>query len=351
MPIDPRTPVIVGVGQAGPARRRPERRRRAVDLLADAARGDARRRRRDPRPSTRSRSSTCISWRYPDPGRAPRPSPRDRAPHDDPHHDRRQQPADAREPARGRDPRGRARRRPARRRRVHVPRRRARRIDPKAWLDWTQPDDPPCPNVVGDARPGIEPVRDGPPRARADAGVPALRDRTPRRGRSRRRRAPARRRTSCGRTSPRSRPATRTPGRRTPYTADEIRVRSPENRLVTLPVHEADVRQHRRRPGRRVRPVLLRGRARRGGPRRPDGVPRRRRRRARPLLLHRAGVARRVAPRSASRDGPRSTPPGSRSTTSPGFDLYSCFPSAVQLAIGVARARGTRRAATTAAHA
>ena len=33
-------------------------------------------------------------------------------------------------------------------------RRRARRIDPKAWLDWTQADDPPCPNVVGDARPG-----------------------------------------------------------------------------------------------------------------------------------------------------------------------------------------------------
>jgi acetyl-CoA C-acetyltransferase len=36
-------------------------------------------------------------------------------------------------------------------------RRRARRIDPKAWLEWTKADDPPCPNVVGDDRPGSSP--------------------------------------------------------------------------------------------------------------------------------------------------------------------------------------------------
>jgi len=33
-------------------------------------------------------------------------------------------------------------------------RRRARRIDPNAWLEWSRPDDPPCPNVWGDTRPG-----------------------------------------------------------------------------------------------------------------------------------------------------------------------------------------------------
>lgn len=33
-------------------------------------------------------------------------------------------------------------------------RRRARRIDPKRWLDWTPADDPPCSEVLGDDRPG-----------------------------------------------------------------------------------------------------------------------------------------------------------------------------------------------------
>lgn len=33
-------------------------------------------------------------------------------------------------------------------------RRRARRIEPKAWLEWTKSDDAPCPNVWGDDRPG-----------------------------------------------------------------------------------------------------------------------------------------------------------------------------------------------------
>lgn len=32
---------------------------------------------------------------------------------------------------------------------------RARR-EPKAWLEWTQTDDPQCPNVIGDARPGTD---------------------------------------------------------------------------------------------------------------------------------------------------------------------------------------------------
>ena len=33
-------------------------------------------------------------------------------------------------------------------------RRRARRIEPKSWLEWTKSDDAPCPNVWGDDRPG-----------------------------------------------------------------------------------------------------------------------------------------------------------------------------------------------------
>ena len=114
-------------------------------------------------------------------------------------------------------------------------RRRARRIDPKAWLDWTQADDPPCPNVVGDARPGIEPVRDGPPRARADAGVPAVRDRDP----------PRRRATPSTRTSARSASlwshlaavAARNPYAWSPtaYTPDEIREPSADNRMACFP--------------------------------------------------------------------------------------------------------------------
>ena len=31
------------------------------------------------------------------------------------------------------------------------------RREPKAWLDWTETDDPPCPSVLGDDRPGSSP--------------------------------------------------------------------------------------------------------------------------------------------------------------------------------------------------
>src|SRR6478735_7889799 len=100
MPIDPRTPVIVGVGQTLQRTADPGTAQEPVDLLADAARAAL----ADAGASLRVDTvaiAEIISWRYPDPGPLL-----------------------------------------------------ARRIDPKAWLDWTQADDAPCPNVVGDARPG-----------------------------------------------------------------------------------------------------------------------------------------------------------------------------------------------------
>ena len=108
-----------------------------------------------------------------------------------------------------------------------------------------------------------------------------------------------------------------------------------------LPVPEAHVRQHRRRPGRRAAAVLVRGGARGRRARRPHGVPARGGRGARPLLLHRAVVARRLARRSRPRSATRSRRRASRVDDIAHFDLYSCFPSAVQ--IGGARARHRRR--------
>ena len=197
-------------------------------------------------------------------------------------------------------------------------RRRARRIDPKAWLDWTKADDPPCPNVVGDARPGIEPVRDGPPRARADPGVPAVRDRDPPRRRATTSTRTNARSATCGRTSPRSRRTNPYAWSPTAYTPDEIRDAVGRQPHGVLPVHEAHVRQPRRRPGRRVRPLLVRGRrSPRAWPTDRMVFPHRGRRRARPLLRHRARVARRVDRDRHRRAAPRSRRPGSRSTTSP----------------------------------
>src|SRR6478735_4351933 len=153
MPIDPRTPVIVGVGQAVQRAVDPSTAVEPVDLLGDAARvalddvGAALR-------IDTVAVAEIISWRYPDPGALlarrlgiePRTTILTTTGGNSPQmlvnrlgaailageHDA-----------------------------VLVggvecmySRRRARRIDPKAWLDWTQPDDPPCPNVVGDARPG-----------------------------------------------------------------------------------------------------------------------------------------------------------------------------------------------------
>src|SRR6476646_7768530 len=129
MPIDPRTPVIVGVGQAVQRVADPAEAAEPVDLLADAARvalADA----ATPLTVDTVAVAEIISWRYPDPGallaRRIGIEPR----------------TTILTTTGGNSPQ------------MLGNRRGARRIDPKAWLDWTQADDAPGPNVVGDARPG-----------------------------------------------------------------------------------------------------------------------------------------------------------------------------------------------------
>ena len=265
-----------------------------IDLLADAVRGGRRRHAapgaRCSATSTRSRSSTCSSWKYPDPGALLARRVGRVAAHDDHDDGRRQLAADAREPARGRRSRGASTTSscsaaPS----ACYTRWRARRAEPKVWLDWTEPDDPPCPSVWGDDRPGIEPVRDGAPRARADPGVPAVRDRAPRGRRARRRRAPARRRASSGRGFAAVAAENPHAWSRTPYTAGgDPHGRRPTNRMVTFPYPKRmcaniDVDQA-------AALLLCSYEAARAA-----GVPDDRlvfplvgRRRARPLLLHRA---------------------------------------------------------------
>lgn len=153
MPIEPRTPVIVGVGQALQHTTDPSTAAEPVDLLADAARvalADV----GAPLRVDTVAVAEILSWRYPDPGALlarrigiePRTTILTTTGGNSPQmlvnklgaaivageHDA-----------------------------VLIggvecmySRRRARRIDPKAWLEWTQADDPPCPNVLGDARPG-----------------------------------------------------------------------------------------------------------------------------------------------------------------------------------------------------
>src|SRR6476646_10558903 len=153
MPIDPRTPVIVGVGQTLQRTADPGTAQEPVDLLADAARAAL----ADAGASLRVDTvaiAEIISWRYPDPGALlarrigiePRTTILTTTGGNSPQmlvnrlgaailagdHDVVLVGAVG----------------------CTYSRRRARRIDPTAWLDWTQADDPPCPDVVGDARPG-----------------------------------------------------------------------------------------------------------------------------------------------------------------------------------------------------
>jgi acetyl-CoA C-acetyltransferase len=153
MPIDPRTPVIVGVGQALQRTADPGTAQEPVDLLADAARtalADA----GAPLGVDTVAVAEIISWRYPDPGallaRRLGIEPR----------------TTILTTTGGNSPQMLVNRLGAAILagehdvvlvggvECMYSRRRARRIDPKAWLDWTQADEAPCPNVVGDGRPG-----------------------------------------------------------------------------------------------------------------------------------------------------------------------------------------------------
>jgi acetyl-CoA C-acetyltransferase len=154
--IDPRTPVLVGAGQVMQRLDDPSQAREPIEMLADAARAadaDA--------SSIRSVLGMLdtiavvdmVSWKYPDPGallgRRLGVEPR----------------TTITTTLGGNSPqllvnelaatvgRGEARAALIGGAECVYTRWRARR-EPKTWLDWTRADDPPCPNVVGDPRPG-----------------------------------------------------------------------------------------------------------------------------------------------------------------------------------------------------
>jgi len=153
MSIDPRTPVIVGVGQAHQRVADPTAALEPVELLATAARSSL-----TDVGATLTVDAVAIAeiiaWRYPDPGailaRRLGIEPR----------------TTILTTTGGNSPQMMVNRLGAAIRRgdhdvvllggveCMYSRRRARRIEPKVMLDWTQPDDAPCPIVIGDARPG-----------------------------------------------------------------------------------------------------------------------------------------------------------------------------------------------------
>ena len=306
--------------RAGLATRRGRRRARA-DRPARRRVPAGRRRRGAPRARCSIGSDVVAvaqigSWRYPDPGRAARAAARHRAARDRGLDRRRQQPAAARQRDGGAHPAQRARRRDRRRRRGDA---HALAGAPRA-AGRAHVGDRRRPAVrVGDRRrpARCERLRGRALGARAADGVPAVRDRAARRGRSRASTSTSGTSASCGRGSPRSRPTIPNAWSQQAYSPEEIRTRLARQPHGVLPVPEADVRQHRRRPGRGAPAVLLRSGARGRRARRPHGVPARGRRGARPLLLQRTVVARRLAgDRDRGRRRARARP-ASRSTTSP----------------------------------
>ena len=229
---------------------------------------------------------------------------------------------------------------------------RARRIEPKAWLDWTQADDPPCPSVLGRRPPGIE---------------PRTRWRT---WRSRRRRSTRCSRPRCA--PPRVAASTSTSVHRRACGRGFAAVAAEQPaRVVAHAVHRRGD-PHRRRPttawSRSRTPkrmcanidvdqaAALRALLVRGGSRAP-GVPDDR------LVFPLAGADAHdhyffTERASLGRSRRRSGSPRRAALAAAGiavddvarFDLYSCFPSAVRAGPAVARARRTRRRRRPPAH-
>jgi acetyl-CoA C-acetyltransferase len=157
MAPDSRTPVLVGVGQAEQRVDDPNEAKEPIDLLAIAARaadGDAGTRRSLLGDADTVAVIDMLSWKYPDPGallaRRVGATPR----------------RTVTTTVGGNSPQMLVNRLATGITRgehdvvllggaecVHT-RWRARRAEPKAWLTWSEPDDPPCAEVWGDARPG-----------------------------------------------------------------------------------------------------------------------------------------------------------------------------------------------------
>ena len=199
------------------------------------------------------------------------------------------------------------------------------RREPKVWLDWAQPDDPPCSRGVGDDRPGssayeLEHLAGAPIQV-----YPLLETALAQRQRERRGASGARERALGALRGGRGRQSARVVAR------GLLRRRDPDRRSGQsdgdVPLSEAHVRQHGRRPGRGRRCMCSYEAAQRGRHRRrPHGVPTRRRRRARPVVLLRARSARHLSGDPCRRPARPSMPPGSASTTSRASTSTRAFP-------------------------
>ncbi len=237
MPVDPRTPVIVGVGQTQQRVEDPTAALEPIDLLAAATRAADADARADA--SLLGRIDTVavvdmLSWKYPDPGallaRRVGATPR----------------RTITSTVGGNTPQMLVNRLAAAiasgdhdvvllggAECVHT-RWRARRSEPKAWLHWTEADDPACPVVWGDDRPGsspyemahlalaptqVYPLFETAQRRVAGHGIDGHQD------------VVARLWSGFAAVAAQNEHA----WSRTPYTADEIRTVSPANRLVTFP--------------------------------------------------------------------------------------------------------------------
>ena len=252
MALDPRTPVIVGVGQflqrADDARRRARPGRADGEAVRTAA--------ADARPSgcpasTRSASSApVLALRRP--GAAPR---RTRSASRRPSTPTRRGRQHARRRSSTRPPleilAGDARHRRARRRRgvAHAQRGRAR---PARRFDWPKaPEDRAAARSIGDELDMTHPAEAERGIYAARAGVPDVRDRDPRRGR-------ARRPTSTWSTISELWSRFSAVAAGNPYawsatrkSAEEIRTPAPNNRMIGLPLHEVHELEQRRRHGAR----------------------------------------------------------------------------------------------------
>ena len=154
MRIDPRSPVVVGVGQISQRLADPGAGLEPVDLLAAATRRalkDAGGRALD---VDTIAVAEILSWRYPDPGRFlarklgidVRSTVLTTTGGNSPQMLMNRLASEIRAGARDVVIIGGVE--------CMYSRRRARRIEPKAWLEWSKPDDDACAEVWGDARPG-----------------------------------------------------------------------------------------------------------------------------------------------------------------------------------------------------
>ena len=162
---------------------------------------------------------------------------------------------------------------------------------------------------------GRDRARDEPRRDPAGARVPAVRERAARRQRLDARGARRPRSARCGRASARWRPPTPTPGSARRARPAEIVTPSAGQPDGLVPLPQAVHGQHAGRPGRRLHRVLGRGGARGGGARGALGLPAGRRRRQRPLVHLAAGRAAPLPRHPPGRRGRRWRWPASGSTT------------------------------------